>query len=216
MPKILIVEDQVLIAHFLRDVLLREGFNNVEIAYKIEQASVLLLSFNPDILLLDINLEGKDSGIQWAENFASQRKIIFVTAKTERETILKALKVKPIAYLTKPIKKMDLIAAVELAKQTINTDYIFVKDGYEKVKIYTNDILFVKSERNYIDIHCVSKKITLRNSLDNMFKELDASVFCKVHRSYIINKEKISKKTSTSIFINQHEIPISRGFYFDF
>ena len=130
MPKILIVEDQVLIAHFLRDTLLKEGFSNIEIAFKINQAIELVTNYEPEIILLDINVEGKDSGIIWAENYAINKKIIFVTAQTERETMQKALKVQPVGYLTKPIKKIELIAAIELAKQNLKKDYLKVKDGY--------------------------------------------------------------------------------------
>lgn len=211
MPKILIVEDQVLIAHFLRDTLLKEGFANIEIAFKINQAIELVNTYEPEIILLDINVEGKDSGIIWAENYALNKKIIFVTAQTERETMLKALKVQPVGYLTKPIKKIELIAAIELAKQNLKKDYLKVKDGYEEIKLYYKDILFAKSERNYIDIQTVSKKITLRNTLDNIQMELDSDTFCRVHRSYIVNKEKISRKTSNSLHIDNYEIPISRN-----
>jgi two-component system, LytTR family, response regulator LytT len=211
MPKILIVEDQVLIAHFLRDTLLKEGFANIEIAFKINQAIELVTNFEPEIILLDINVEGKDSGIIWAENYALNKKIIFVTAQTERETMQKALKVQPVGYLTKPIKKIELIAAIELAKNNLKKEYIKVKDGYEEIKLYYKDILFAKSERNYIDIQTVSKKITLRNTLDNIQMELDSDTFCRVHRSYIVNKEKISRKTSNSLHIDNYEIPISRN-----
>jgi two-component system, LytTR family, response regulator LytT len=211
MPKILIVEDQVLIAHFLRDTLLKEGYVNIEIAFKINQAIELVTSYEPEIILLDINVEGKDSGIIWAENYALNKKIIFVTAQTERETMQKALKVQPVGYLTKPIKKIELIAAIELAKNNLKKEYIKVKDGYEEIKLYYKDILFAKSERNYIDIQTVSKKITLRNTLDNIQMELDSDTFCRVHRSYIVNKEKISRKTSNSLHIDNYEIPISRN-----
>jgi two-component system, LytTR family, response regulator LytT len=211
MPKILIVEDQVLIAHFLRDTLLKEGFSTIEIAFKINQAIELVTNFEPEIILLDINVEGKDSGIIWAENYAINKKIIFVTGQTERETMQKALKVQPVGYLTKPIKKIELIAAIELAKNNLKKEYIKVKDGYEEIKLYYKDILFAKSERNYVDIQTISRKITLRNTLDNIQKELDSDIFCRVHRSYIVNKEKISSKTANSVTIGQYEIPISRN-----
>ena len=210
MSKILIVEDQVLIAHFLRDTLLKEGFSNIEIAFKINKAIELVTNFEPEIILLDINVEGKDSGITWAENYAINKKIIFVTAQTERETMQKALKVQPVGYLTKPIKKIELIAAIELAKNNLKKDYIKVKDGYEEIKLYYKDILFAKSERNYIDIQTVSKKITIRNSLDKFQSELDADLFSRVHRSYIVNRSKITSKSSSSIRIDSFEIPVSR------
>lgn len=211
MPKILIVEDQVLIAHFLRDTLSNEGYLDIEIALNINQAIQLSTIFNPDIILLDINVEGKDSGILWAEKYAYEKKIIFITAQTERETLQKALKTNPLAYLTKPVKKIELLAAVELAKNNLKINYIVVKDGYDELKIMFNDILFIKSDKNYIDIQTTSKKITIRNTLDNIQNELDSTIFCKVHRSYIVNKVKITRKSSNAVTIDEYEIPISRN-----
>ena len=89
--------------------------------------------------------------------------------------------------------------------------YVIVKDGYDELKVLFDEILYVKSDKNYIDVQTISKKITLRYTLDNFLNELDTEIFCKVHRSYIINKEKISKKTANSIYINEQEIPISRA-----
>lgn len=211
MPRILIVEDQVLIAHYLKDTLIKEGFENIEMAYKINQATDLLHDFLPEIILLDINVEGKDTGIHWAEKYVVNEKIIFITAQTERETMQKALKTKPIFYLTKPVKKIELLAAIELAKNGLKKKYVIVKDGYDELKVLFDEILYVKSDKNYIDVQTISKKITLRHTLDNFLNELDTEIFCKVHRSYIINKEKISKKTANSIYINEQEIPISRA-----
>lgn len=212
MSKIIIVEDQVLIAHFLRDILLKEGYNNIEIALKINQAIDLTIHNEPEIILLDINIEGKDSGIHWAEKYALNKKIIFITAQTERDTLKKALKINPVAYLTKPVKKIELLAAVELAKNSLKKNYIIVKDGYNELKVMFDEILFIKSDKNYVDIQTSSKKITSRTTLDNIQNELDSKIFCKVHRSYIINKDKISRKTSNSVTIGEHEIPISRNF----
>ena len=63
-----------------------------------------------------------------------------------------------------------------------------------------------------IDIQLINKKITIRSSLDNIQNELDTNIFCRVHRSYIINKNKIVLKSSNSVKIDNFEIPISRNF----
>ena len=88
---------------------------------------------------------------------------------------------------------------------------IIVKDGFQSVKIDLNDILFIKSENVYIDIQTTTKKITIRKSLDAFLKELNDANFIKVHRSYVVNKAKITNKKTTSVFIEEFEIPISRN-----
>lgn len=209
--KILIVEDQVLIANHIKNILEDSGFQNVEMAFKINSAIEKLNSFLPDLILLDINVEGQNSGIDWAEEHVQNTKIIFITGQNEIETLQKALTVNPIAYLTKPVKEIDLLAALQVAKKQIKSNYLIVKDGFDEIKLNFSDILFIKSERNYIDIQTVIKKITVRNTLENIFNELDANIFCKTHRSYIVNTSKITQKKSNSIFINKYELPLSRN-----
>ena len=216
MPKILIVEDQVLIANYIKNLLNDNGLTDVELAFTVEEATDKINFKNPDIILLDINLHGKDTGILWAKEFVKNSQIIFITGQTEKETMLKAFEVNPVTYLTKPVKESDLIAAIELAKIKNKVNYVIVKNGFDELKVNFEDILFLKSDKNYVDIQLVNKTITVRNTLDNFYKELDSDIFCRVHRSYVVNKSKVTEKKSSSIKINEFELPISRNFSFDF
>lgn len=216
MSNILIIEDQVLIANHVKNILNEFGVFSIELSFNLSDAVIKIKNFSPNIILLDINVEGKDSGIEWALNNVVNEKVIFITGQTEMETLKKALDIKPVAYLTKPIKKIDLVAAIEVAKEQLKQQFVIIKDGYDSVKIILNDILFVKSDKNYIDIQTITKKFTIRSTLDNFLKELDEKQFIKVHRSYIINKEKIKIKTSSSIQIEHFEIPITRGLTINF
>lgn len=216
MPKILIVEDQVLIANYIKNLLNDNGLTDVELAFTVEEATDKINFKNPDIILLDINLHGKDTGILWAKEFVKNSQIIFITGQTEKETMLKAFEVNPVTYLTKPVKESDLIAAIELAKIKNKANYVIVKNGFDELKINFEDILFLKSDKNYVDIQLVNKTITVRNTLDNFYKELDSDIFCRVHRSYVVNKSKVTQKKSSSIKINEFELPISRNFSFNF
>lgn len=211
MPKILIIEDQVLIANHIKNILNDNDYSNLELAYNLKDATQKLESFKPDILLLDINVNGQDSGIIWAKENLTNQAVIFITGQTELETMKRALEIQPLSYLTKPVKEIDLIAAIHLAIDKIKKNYIIVKDGYDEVKLLFSDILFLKSDKNYIDIQLKNNKITIRSTLDSIQTELDTDIFCKVHRSYIINKEMITKKSSNSVKIENFEIPISRN-----
>ena len=214
MPKILIVEDQVLIANHIKEILVENKYLDIELAYKLNQASEKLNDYHPNLILLDINVEGKDSGIIWAQENLQSEKVIFITGQTEIETLKKALNIKPVAYLTKPIKPIDLIAAIELAIEQTKPNFITIKEGYEEIKLSFDDILFIKSDKNYIGIQTVTKIITIRYSLDHFHQELDQNQFIRVHRSYVANKNKITSKSTTSLKINQFEIPVSRTISF--
>ena len=210
MPQILIVEDQVLIANHIKNILTDCNYTNVELTFNLKDATLNLQQFEPRIILLDINVEGHDTGIEWAKRVLNDEKVIFITGQTEMETLKKALTIQPIAYLTKPVKKIDLIAAIEVAKEQLKVNSVIVKDGYNEVKILFDEILFIKSDKNYIDITTYNKIYSIRTTLDSFYKELDETMFCKVHRSYIVNKTKISLKSGSFVKIEQHEIPISR------
>lgn len=127
------------------------------------------------------------------------------------ETLHEALTVNPLSYLTKPVKSIDLLAALQLAIYNLEPNFVIVKDGYTEVKIEFEDLFFIKSDKNYIDIQTSNKKISIRCSLDDFMCKLDRKMFCKIHRSYIINTTKITEKKSSSVIINSFEIPISRN-----
>ena len=114
--------------------------------------------------------------------------------------------------ITKPLKKTDLLAAIQLASFRTKTQSILIKDGFEEIKLSLDDLLFIKSDGNYIDIYTNTRKISIRESLEKFYEKLDENQFLRIHRSIIINQNKISKKTATSVFINTTELPISRNY----
>lgn len=212
MTKILIVEDQVLIANHIKNILSENQYSQVDIAYKINQAIEKVESFKPDVVLLDINVEGRDTGIDWAKQHVKESKIIFITGQSELSTLQKALEVNPVSYLTKPIRTMDLLAAIQLADFKTKSNQIIIKDGFHEITLSNDDLLFIKSDGNYIDLFTNSKKITIRESLERFYEKLNKEQFLRIHRSVVINKDKIISKTSSSVFINDTELPISRNY----
>lgn len=214
-PKILIVEDEVLIAEFILELLEEENYIQVKIAHDKEEAMSLMQKFLPDIILMDINLNGKNSGIELSKLKNNDAQIIFLTGQYDRAIMIDALQTQPMSYLTKPINKKDLIAGIMLASFQIKQKFINVKDGYRVIKIALDDIFFVKSEKNYIDIQLIDRKITIRQSLETFQKEMQSELFLKIHRSYLVNVSKISLKKSNTIVLGTFEIPYSRNLNFN-
>lgn len=209
--KILIVEDEILIADYLMELLCKEGFMNIVMAHDRECALELMHSFLPDIILMDINLHGMNSGIELVRLKNENSGVLFLTGQSDMGLMTKAFETNPDAYLTKPIKKNDLLAAIKLLIFKQQLRCITVRDGYTAVKINLDDILFVKSENNYIDIQLTHKKHSIRQSLDSFIKENNSEQFVRIHRSYIVNISKITQKKSHTIMVNNFEIPCSRG-----
>lgn len=212
--RILIVEDEIFIADYLMELLQEEDFTNIKMANNKEEALLLMNSFLPEIILMDINIQGENSGIELATLKNDNAGIIYITGQYDHNLINQAFDTNPEAYLTKPIKKFDLLAAIGLMSHKQQVKCITIKDGYKKVKINLDDILFIKSENNYIDIQLEDKKFTIRQTLEHFLKEIDCENFLRIHRSYIVNTTKISAKKSSTVIIEEFEIPFSRNLNF--
>ncbi len=214
--KILIVDDEVLIAEFLKDELTALGYVNVSLAHNKKQTFSLMEVFKPQLILLDVRMKNEREGIEIAEEINKFYNIpfIFITAHSDKEIVKQALATKPAGYITKPFKQIDVYAAVHLVEtnsEKINERFLVFKDGYADVKLSVDDILYAQSDDNYIHINTTTKKHTVRNTLEWFKESVPEELFHRTHRSYIVNNTKITKSSSKSVFINDIEIPVSRG-----
>ena len=214
--KILIVDDEVLIAEFLKDELITLGYNTIALAHSRRQTFTLIEEFKPQLILLDIRMKNEREGIEIAEEINKSYNIpfIFITAHSDKEIVQYALSTMPSGYITKPFKQIDVYAAIHLVETNLESTaelFLMFKDGFANVKVLVDSILYSQSDDNYIHIYTTSKKYTLRNSLDWFKENTPQHIFHRTHRSYIVNITKITKSTSKSVFINDIEIPVSRG-----
>lgn len=216
MISILIVEDEVLIAEYLKDTISSYGYHNIRLAHTKEDALHEIHKAMPSMILLDIRIEDELDGLVIAEILSSMENhppFIFISAHADADIVRQAINTQPAAYLTKPFKDMDVYAAISLSLgKTGNKAHKFVfKDGYTTVAVQYMDILFIESSGNYISIHTDSTKYTIRQSLEWCLSQLPDSMFQKIHRSFIVNTSKIDKIDSKYVYIEGHAIPKSRN-----
>ncbi|MGB3078309.1 MAG: response regulator [Saprospiraceae bacterium] len=233
MIKILIVEDELIIAEDMSNILEQMGYQVHGIAMDADEAIACLENEKPDLILLDINLGGKKDGIDLAAiiNEKFDVPFIFTTSYTDPATIDRAKVVKPINYLVKPFKPEQLYTAIEIAmfnlaknpeKQTtpdtehedglIIKDALFIKDKYRYTKLSLSDILWIKAEGNYLEIHLAERKELIRNSLTSFLDRLNKSNFYRTHKSYAVNLDYLSRVEPTAVYILRTEIPISKNY----
>ncbi|MCC6684346.1 MAG: response regulator [Bacteroidia bacterium] len=227
--KIGIVEDELIIAEALRQMLVSMGYLTTEIATRYSEAVDMIESEKPDLVLLDINLAGQLDGVDLAyvirKNFNTP--IIFLTANTDPQTIQRVKQVNPSAFLAKPISKEQLFSAREIAvsnfsaatssgtpaSAAVQPEFIFIKDGGAFHKVYLNTILYLESEGNYVSVHLTDKtKILARTTLNELYDVLVKGNFFRVHRSYVINIQKIEKIGASEIIIRDVKIPLSKTY----
>ena len=229
--KIGIVEDELVIARTILSTLGELGYAHCGPAISYTEAMAMLDDNKPDLLLLDIQLSGKKDGIDVAQkvNELYQIPFIFLTANSDADTIDRAKKVKPHAYIVKPFTKEELFAAIEIAFSNFrgnlsNTkpkevsswhtkDFVFVKDGYVFRKIFFDEILYLESDANYITVHLQSqKKVMIRSTLNDFIEQAGQKIFIRVHRSYSVNINKIEDIFPTEISIHDVKIPIGKSY----
>lgn len=117
MTKVLIVEDEAVLSALLKAQLERLDYKVLGVAASGEQAISMTEELNPELVLMDIMMPGQYNGIQAAEiiNKEFNTPIIFLTARSDEESINEAKRIKPYGYLVKPVKIFDIKAAIEIA-----------------------------------------------------------------------------------------------------
>jgi AraC-like DNA-binding protein len=115
--KVLIVEDELIIAKDIKDILSRSGYVITDICSSVAQAKESLNKIKPDLVLIDINLQGDLPGTEIGKFLLEKDKIpfVYITSYTDAKTIDDVKVTRPMGYLVKPFKKIELLITVELA-----------------------------------------------------------------------------------------------------
>jgi len=235
--KILIVEDNVIIADDMQSMLEEIGYEIVDNVIVYEQAVEVLKNNEIDLVLIDIILASDKTGIDLGQHIRDNYNIpfIFVTSNSDRATVENAKTVKPNGYLVKPFEQQDLYTAIEIALSNFDystdasgkptaspvdgvmgnsvlKDSIFVKKQHLYYRIQFDDICFIKADNVYLEVNTADKKFLVRSPLKDYLQKLPKNKFYRAHKSYIVNVDHIDAINSKDIMINNTLIPISKDF----
>lgn len=211
--KVFIAEDDVFISEQLNDILQELGYETQEIGFDYDSSIEILSKIQPDIAILDIKMHGNDEGLRIAEYINKHHMIpfVFLTSFSDQETVDAAISLNPSAYLVKPFKKSDIFATLEVVKKKKQQkDTILVKNGWENTQLKISDILWVKADDKYIEIYTKRGKYVQRLSIKKFRESTNSQWLVQTHRSYLVNVGNVSGFTSTSVYIEETEIPLSR------
>lgn len=181
-----------------------------------------------DLIFLDIHLP-KISGIDFLKALSKKPHVILTTAFSEYA--LESYEYHVLDYLLKPFSFERFVMAVskipmplqksamdqDLERKTAAPEVIFIKSGYEHLKIAPADILYIHSESDYTEIFTSEKKHLTSHSLRYWLQTLPTDQFAQVHKSYIVNTLQIEKVSGNRIFFDQEKyIPIGRAYREEF
>lgn len=228
--RILIVEDDMIIAANISLQLTNLGYEVFGIVTRGEEAILHATTNMPDILILDVNLKGAISGIEAATEIQKTHNIpiIYLTANSDETTFAKAKATHPHAFISKPFNKLDLQRTVALVAEQLKEDptesigssesfeamedRIFVRHNGKMVKLMLDEILYIEADRNYSNIITPTANYLISTTLKHVETELTNPKFIRVHRSYMVNISKLDVVADNHLEINRKVIPMSKTF----
>lgn len=228
--KILIVEDEMIISEDVCMILEDHNYVVTDQVVDYDSAITSIKENTPDLILIDINIQGQKDGIHIAEWINNNRKIPFIYTSSlgDADTINRAKLTNPSAYIIKPFKEVQLLASIEVAitnfsngnveSQPIETklalinDSIFVKHNNRYVKVRLSDIVYIQKEDNYLLVHTNAEKYMIRSSITNFIDQLPHMKLTKTHKSYAVNFNFVTDIGVNFIKLGAVEVPLSKSY----
>ncbi|RZJ82340.1 MAG: response regulator transcription factor [Flavobacterium sp.] len=169
-----------------------------------------------DLLFLDIKMPDIN-GIDFLKTLSKPPMVIFTTAYSEHA--VQSFELDAVDYLLKPFSLFRFLKASNKAKELFdlrnnqsennNADHIFIKDGYEQVKVLLSEILYIEASGNYTQIILSQDRLlSSRITINELSELLPNQQFIRTHRAFIVAKDKINRYDRSQIIIGNKSIPI--------
>lgn len=227
MIRALIIDDEPLARERLRHLLAKEA--DMEIIGECadgDSAVRAIRRMSPDLVFLDVQMPGRD-GFAVLEALDQLPAIIFVTAYDQHA--LKAFEFHALDYLLKPFDRKRFSKTLDHVRQTLKhpendrrqllrmlrqrdaefPDRIVIKASGKIYFIKTNDIEWIEAAGNYVTLHAGGEQHLVRETMNAMEKKLDSEKIIRIHRSYMVNLEKI--KELKGLFNGEYAVIMKNG-----
>lgn len=222
--KCLAIDDEPLALDIIEDYINKVEFLELEAKCTSALEALQLIKLKHiDLIFLDIQMPDL-SGFEMLKSLNKSPLVIFTTAYDDYA--VESYNYNAIDYLIKPFSFSRFLKAIDKAHEYLATqkpnaiipqenkglDYIFINSDGNIVKVFLDDIIFLKGLSDYIELHLKEKKYIIRDNLKDVEKMLSPSNFIRVHKSYIVSISKIDLIESNIIKIGSEEIPIGRSY----
>jgi DNA-binding LytR/AlgR family response regulator len=182
-----------------------------------DEAKIWLQQNKVDLLFLDIQMPDIN-GLQFYKNLIEKPPVIFTTAY--KDFAVEGFSVDAVDYLLKPFEYDRFLKAVYkgkeyidfLSSQELQLNSIFVKVNYEIMKINLKDVELIEALDDYIKLYIKPTPVLTLMTLKSILEKLPTRDFVRVHRSFIVPKNKIEKFSKTKLMVAGKEIPIGSSY----
>ncbi|UQD56215.1 LytTR family DNA-binding domain-containing protein [Flavobacterium sp. K5-23] len=208
---VLIIEDTPAQSDALVKVLLSNSYEVAGVATTYSEALNLFYANKVDVVIIDIFLNGNPEGITFAETINvvpnASKPFVFLTSSNDRQIFERAKLTRPFSFLMKPFNELEILYAIEMAVEkfhdqndvffsdeqdtVISSEFLFIKKGKALKKVHIAEIVYIEVEERYCNIITENEKFVILISLTKILELLDTSIFCRTHRNFIVNTEKI-------------------------
>ncbi len=220
--KILIIEDEIVVAEDLSTILRTAGYTVVGHAARGVEALELIRSTDPDLVLLDIKLRGKMTGLDVAHSINGQIPYLFITSLKDVKLRDEIATLDAGGYLLKPFVEEELLVNVKLALARSHSREIIapkptgllIRNGSVLEKVNSSEIAYAKGEDNYTKVRFINgKEHLLSHTLKSVEQKLSGfSSFCRVHKSYVVNLDHLMGIEGQNLIFQDQIIPIGKSY----
>lgn len=230
---ILLVEDNVSFAVEIEMIINELDYRLVKVVDNAEEALQIIKTSPPDLIIVDISLKGKLTGIDLIEKIkALPIAVIFITQYRDEALYNKAKSLRPVAYLVKPFDKITLQSCIETAMDMVtksqdksddsdDTNHYLIKDSifvkknniYNKVQI--TEIVYIMADGNYCEFFLRNnKKFAIKMSMSKILDRFPENTFIRTHKRYAVQSALIDglNISESKIMIGEHTFPIGRTY----
>lgn len=219
MIKAIAIDDEPFALEVIKSLAARVPFIQVANYFTDAFKAIEYLAREPtDLIFLDIKMPDI-SGIELMESLPQKPLIIFTTAYAEHAVT--SYELNAVDYLLKPFAFTRFLKACQKANEQLIlrqknapvVDSVFIKAGYEQIKIIFNDLLYLEGAGNYMSfIMNDGRRVMSRLTITEVVSLLPHNIFARVHRSYIVNKTKVDRIERHQLHIGRAIVPIGGSF----
>jgi DNA-binding LytR/AlgR family response regulator len=223
--KCIIVDDEPLAIEILESYVSKIEQMKLAGTFRNAVSAFTFLQQNPvDLIFLDIQMP-KLSGIEFLKSLKNPPQVILTTAY--RDYAIEGFELEVVDYLLKPIPFERFLKAVgkvlhqpashpsPIGKADTAEDFVYFKVDKKMVKTRMAEILYIESIKDYVKVHTADKEIVTQQKISYLEESLPGDQFLRIHRSFIINRNRIDAYSATDVEIGKFHIPIGRNYKSD-